>query len=132
MAKHADYLLDPSRELIDYDLNIYCLGEFTRERPEWQIAFRDYADGASIDLDGLEFTLPEDFCRAIGLVDYVTTSLEGVFPNEKLELWMDGGLDTWIDLNSFLELYAEEITPRLARRLSKLPEYREVALDRHK
>lgn len=130
MHKHADYL-DPSRELIDYDLNIYHLGEFTMEHPKWSIAFRDYADGASIDLDGLEFTLPEDFCRAIGLVDYVTTSLDDVFPNEKLECWMDGGLDTWIDLNSFLELYADDITPRLARRLSKLPEYREVALDRH-
>lgn len=131
MAKHADYELDPSRELIDWDVNVYCPEELDTKgasywnHNHWRIAFTDYADGRRVDYDHLTFDLPEDFCRAIGLVDFANGA------EKELDGWIDQGLDSWIGLEDFLDLYADQITPRLARRLSKLPEYREVALDRH-
>ncbi len=121
--KHADYVLDPSRDLINYDLNIYCPEESWEkgDLTHWRMAFRDrdHNNFMDVDLHELAFTIPEDFCRAIGLVQFAESD------TEVLDDWLDSGLDGWIYLDAFLELYASAITPRLARKLAKLPEYRE-------
>ena len=113
------------KTLIDYDVNIYCpelLDEgASRYDPRyWKIAFRDY--GRLQDLD-LSWLLSGDFIKALGLDQLAETGSYEGFP--ELETWMDGGLDCWIDLESFIKLYAEKIPQTLWIELSKLPKYRE-------
>lgn len=113
------------KTLIDYDVNIYCPelldeGASRYDSRYWKIAFRDY--GRLQDLD-LSWLLSGDFIKALGLDQLAETGSYEGFP--ELETWMDGGLDCWIDLESFIKLYAEKIPQTLWIELSKLPKYRE-------
>ena len=120
MAKHADY-----RGALDLDFNIYCPeqvgtnGDYYWDSNHWRIAVRSYKDGHATDLEELSTDLPEDFARAIGLVDFANSS------EETFDDWLDQSLDGWMSADLFLEEYGDKITPRLARILARIPEYEE-------
>lgn len=113
------------RTLIDYDVNIYCPellddGASRYDSRYWKIAFRDYT--AYTDLD-MSFQLSGDFIKAIGLDQLAETGSYEGFP--ELETWMDEGLDCWIDLDTFINLYAEKMEHALLLAIMKLPRYQE-------
>jgi hypothetical protein len=113
------------RTLIDYDVNVYCPelldGDVSRyDSRYWRMAFRNYRTLEDLDW-GIQ--LPDELITAIGLDKLAQTGGYDGFP--QLETWMDGGLDCWIDLDSFITLYAEKIPQTMWVELSKLPKYEE-------
>jgi hypothetical protein len=114
-----------TKTLIDYDLNIYCPelldeGASHYDPRYWKISFRDY--GTLTDLD-ISFQLSLKFIKAIGLEQLAETGSYEGFP--ELETWMDKGLDCWLDLDSFIKLYAEKMDHSMLLEIIKLPKYQE-------
>lgn len=113
------------RALIDWDVNVYCPelldgGEGHYDSRYWRMAFRNYRTLEDLDW-GIQ--LPDELITAIGLDKLAETGSYEGFP--ELETWMDDGLDCWIDLESFITLYADKIPQKMWVELSKLPKYEE-------
>lgn len=110
---------------IDYDVNVYCPelldeGASRYDSQYWKIAFRDYTTLQDLDMS---YQLSSEFIRAIGLDKLAETGSYEGFP--ELETWMDGGLDCWIDLDTFVSLYAEKMPHTMLLEIIKLPKYQE-------
>ena len=111
------------RTPIDYDVNVYCPelldnGASRHDSRYWKIAFRNYT---TLDYLDLSWQLSLEFIKAIGLDKLAETGSYEGFP--ELETWMDQGLDCWIDLDSFIKLYADKMDQSTLLEIIKLPKY---------
>jgi len=120
------------KTIIDWDLNVYCPeqwygGESYWDHDLWKINARIYRD-EDIPLDtDYTITLLEKEAKAIGLVDWANSSLDS---DDSLDGWLDAGLDGFIDLYHFNELYRSKCTDRVLEFLDTLPRYLEDVPDR--
>ena len=120
------------KTIIDWDLNVYCPeqwygGESYWDHDLWKINARIYRD-EDIPLDtDYTITLLEKEAKAIGLVDWANSSLDS---DDSLDGWLDAGLDGFIDLYHFNELYSSKCTDRVLEFLDTLPRYLEDVPDR--
>jgi len=120
------------KTIIDWDLNVYCPeqwygGESYWDHDLWKINARIYRD-EDIPLDtDYTITLLEKEAKAIGLVDWANSSLDS---DDSLDGWLDAGLDGFIDLYHFNELYRSRCTDRVLEFLDTLPRYLEDVPDR--
>ena len=114
---------------IDWDLNVWCPeqwygdGSF-HDKDLWKINARIYGEDI-IDTD-YTITLLEKEARSIGLVEwakYSSTPAKGKATD--LDGWLDAGLDGWIDLHTFMELYKPRLSERVLEFLERLPVYME-------
>ena len=133
------------KTIIDWDLNVYCPeqwygGESTWDADLWQLNARIYNDSGAIDTD-YTITLLTKEAEQLGLwyfakltqatdsvkqwpylstLRHLGSELDSAM---SLDGWLDGGLDGFIDLNSFLKLYKDKCSPRLLEWLETLPQY---------
>jgi len=120
------------KTIIDWDLNVYCPeqwygGESYWDHDLWKINARIYRD-EDIPLDtDYTITLLEKEAKAIGLVDWANSSLDS---DDSLDGWLDAGLDGFIDLYHFNELYRDKCSNRVLEFLDTLPRYLEDVPDR--
>ena len=120
------------KTIIDWDLNVYCPeqwygGESYWDHDLWKINARIYRD-EDIPLDtDYTITLLEKEAKAIGLVDWANSSLDS---DDSLDGWLDAGLDGFIDLYHFNELYRSKCSDRVLEFLDTLPRYLEDVPDR--
>ena len=120
------------KTIIDWDLNVYCPeqwygGESYWDHDLWKINARIYRD-EDIPLDtDYTITLLEKEAKAIGLVDWANSSLDS---DDSLDGWLDAGLDGFIDLYHFNELYRDKCSDRVLEFLDTLPRYLEDVPDR--
>jgi len=120
------------KTIIDWDLNVYCPeqwygGESYWDHDLWKINARIYRD-EDIPLDtDYTITLLEKEAKAIGLVDWGNSSLDS---DDSLDDWLDAGLDGFIDLYHFNELYRDKCSNRVLEFLDTLPRYLEDVPDR--
>ena len=120
------------KTIIDWDLNVYCPeqwygGESYWDHDLWKINARIYRD-EDIPLDtDYTITLLEKEAKAIGLVDWANSSLDS---DDSLDGWLDAGLDGFIDLYHFNELYRSKCSNRVLEFLDTLPRYMEDVPDR--
>ena len=120
------------KTIIDWDLNVYCpeqwYGDETYwDHDLWKINARIYRD-EDIPLDtDYTITLLEKEAKAIGLVDWANSSLDS---DDSLDDWLDAGLDGFIDLYHFNELYRDKCSNRVLEFLDTLPRYLEDVPDR--
>jgi len=114
---------------IDWDLNVWCpeqwYGDETYwDHDLWKINARIYGEDI-VDTD-YTITLLEKEARTIGLVEwakYSSTPAKGKATD--LDGWLDAGLDGWIDLHTFMELYKPRLSERVLEFLERLPVYME-------
>jgi len=112
------------KTIIDWDLNVYCPeqwygGETFWDPKLWKINARIYNDGAVIDTEyTIQLTAKE--AKKIGLVDFARSDENGI-----LDDWLDAGLDGFIDLYHFNELYRTRLSDRVLEFLDTLPRYLE-------
>jgi len=112
------------KTIIDWDLNVYCPeqwygGESFWDPKLWKINARIYNDGAVIDTEyTIQLTAKE--AKKIGLVDFARSDENGI-----LDDWLDAGLDGFIDLYHFNELYRTRLSDRVLEFLDTLPRYLE-------
>ena len=120
------------KTIIDWDLNVYCPeqwygGESYWDHDLWKINARIYRD-EDIPLDtDYTITLLEKEAKAIGFVDWANSSLDS---DDSLDDWLDAGLDGFIDLYHFNELYRDKCSNRVLEFLDTLPRYLEDVPDR--
>jgi len=120
------------KTIIDWDLNVYCPeqwygGESYWDHDLWKINARIYRD-EDIPLDtDYTITLLEKEAKAIGLVGWANSSLDS---DDSLDDWLDAGLDGFIDLYHFNELYRDKCSNRVLEFLDTLPRYLEDVPDR--
>jgi len=115
------------KTIIDWDLNVYCPeqwygGESFWDPDLWKINARIYSDGTAIDTDYLLTLLPKE-ADAIGLVDFAKKTAESDVVGLVHDDWLDGGLDGFIDLYSFNEMYRARLSDRVLEFLETLPQY---------
>ena len=121
------------KTVIDWDLNVYCPEQWYGEESYWdgdlwKINARIYKEGpgqAPVDTD-YTITLLEKEARAIGLVDWakkVESDRDTV--GDSWNDWLDAGLDGFIDLYHFNELYRDRCSNRVLEFLDTLPRYLE-------
>ena len=116
---------------IDWDLNVWCpeqwYGDETHwDHDLWKINARVYGHGENIFDTEYIITLLEKEARDIGLVEwakYSSTPAKGKATD--LDDWLDAGLDGWIDLDTFMELYRDRLSERVLEFLETLPQYME-------
>jgi hypothetical protein len=124
------------KTIIDWDLNVYCpeqwYGDETYwDHDLWKINARIYMEGPGqnpLDTD-YTITLLEKEAKAIGLVDWANNSIDS---DDSWDDWLDAGLDGFIDLYHFNELYRGKCTNRVLEFLDTLPRYLEDVPDRMK
>ena len=122
------------KTIIDWDLNVYCpeqwYGDETYwDHDLWKINARIYRD-EDIPLDtDYTITLLEKEAKAIGLVDWANSSIDS---DDSWDDWLDAGLDGFIDLYHFNELYRSKCSDRVLEFLDTLPRYLEDVPDRMK
>ena len=120
------------KTIIDWDLNVYCPEQWYGDESYWdhdlwKINARIYRD-EDIPLDtDYTITLLEKEAKAIGLVDWGNSSLDS---DDSLDDWLDAGLDGFIDLYHFNELYRDKCSNRVLEFLDTLPRYMEDVPDR--
>ena len=112
------------KTLIDWDLNVYCPeqwygGDSTWDTELWNINARIYAPNDIIDTDYSITLLPKE-ARAIGLIEWAEADIPDV---DSLDGWLDRGLDGFISLEVFLELYRSRLSDRVLEFLETLPRY---------
>jgi hypothetical protein len=130
---------------IDWDLNVYCPeqwygGESTWDADLWKINARIYNESNSIDTD-YTLTLLTKEAEQLGLwyfakLTQATDSVEqwpylstlrhlGSKLDSAMSLdgWLDAGLDGFIDLHGFNELYKSRMSDRVLEFLDTLPRY---------
>ena len=112
---------------IDWDLNVWCPeqwygDESFHDKDLWKINARIYGEDI-IDTD-YTITLLEKEAKAIGLVEWAEFAQS---PSRNkvnaLDDWLDWGLDGWIDLNTFMDLYRDRLSERVLEFLERLPMY---------
>ena len=121
------------KTVIDWDLNVYCPEQWYGEESYWdgdlwKINARIYKEGpgqAPVDTD-YTITLLEKEARAIGLIDWADSSAS----TDSWDDWLDAGLDGFIDLYHFNELYRDRCSNRVLEFLDTLPRYLEDVPDR--
>ena len=112
------------KTIIDWDLNVYCPehwygGESFWDPKLWKINARIYNDGAVIDTEyTIQLTAKE--AKKIGFVDFARSDENGI-----LDDWLDAGLDGFIDLHHFNEMYRSRLSDRVLEFLDTLPRYLE-------
>lgn len=130
---------------IDWDLNVYCPEQWygqesTWDADLWQINARIYNRGNSIDTD-YTITLMTKEAQQLGLwyfakLTQATNAVEqwpylstlrgmgsGLDSAVSLDGWLDAGLDGFIDLPGFNELYRGRMSDRVLEFLDTLPRY---------
>jgi hypothetical protein len=112
------------KTIIDWDLNVYCPeqwygGESFWDPKLWKINARIYNDGTAIDTE-YTIQLTEKEAKKIGLVDFARSDENGI-----LDDWLDAGLDGFIDLYHFNEMYRSRLSDRVLEFLDTLPRYLE-------
>jgi hypothetical protein len=113
---------------IDWDLNIYCpeqwYGEESTWDPElWNINARIYSQEFTVvDTDYTITLLPKE-AKAIGLLQHGKASKKNT--DQIFDDWLDAGLDGFIDLHGFNELYRSRCSDRVLEFLDGLPQYLE-------
>lgn len=115
---------------IDWDLNVYCPEQWYGPDegsfwdPElWNINARIYSVGTPIDTEYMLTLLPKE-ARAIGLVQFAeATQVPGAPPGLVHADWLDAGLDGFIDIWSFQQLYGNKMSNRMIEFLDTLPQY---------
>ena len=123
------------KTVIDWDLNVYCPeqwygGESYWDHDLWKINARIYKEGpgqSPVDTD-YTITLLEKEARALGLVDWAHASEDN--RTGSWDDWLDAGLDGFIDLYHFNELYRSKCSDRVLEFLDTLPRYLEDVPDR--
>lgn len=126
------------KTVIDWDLNVYCPEQWYGEESYWdgdlwKINARIYKEGpgqAPVDTD-YTITLLEKEARAIGLIDWADrVNRDDVVKSDGWDDWLDAGLDGFIDLYHFNELYRDKCSNRVLEFLDTLPRYLEDVPDR--
>ena len=126
---------------IDWDLNVFCPeqwygGESYWDPDLWKINARIYIeDGDSVNVIDTDYTITLLTKEAYGLglvvwgqysngtaTKFVTESYNGA---EDLDGWLDQGLDGFIDLRTFNDLYRDKCDNRILEFLDTLPQYLE-------
>jgi len=126
------------KTVIDWDLNVYCPEQWYGEESYWdgdlwKINARIYKEGPGegpVDTD-YTITLLEKEARAIGLIDWADrVNRDDVVKSDGWDDWLDAGLDGFIDLYHFNELYRDRCSNRVLEFLDTLPRYLEDVPDR--
>jgi len=115
------------KTIIDWDLNVYCPeqwygGESFWDPELWKINARIYSDGIAIDTEYTLTLLPKE-ADAIGLVGFAKKTAESDVVGLVHDDWLDGGLDGFIDLYHFNEMYRTRLSDRVIEFLDTLPQY---------
>jgi hypothetical protein len=117
------------KTIIDWDLNVFSPEQWYGPEkgsywdPElWMINARIYSDGIAIDTDYTLTLLPKE-ADAIGLVDFAKQSADSDVVGLVHDDWLDGGLDGFIDLYHFNEMYRTRLSDRVIEFLDTLPRY---------
>ena len=117
------------KTIIDWDLNVFSPEQWYGPEkgsywdPDlWMINARIYSDGTPIDTDYTLTLLPKE-AEAIGLVDFAKRSADADVAGLVHDDWLDGGLDGFIDLYNFNEMYRTRLSDRVIEFLDTLPQY---------
>ena len=113
-----------SKTPIDWDLNVFCPEQYdgvdtTWDHDLWKINARIYTIGgeeAMLDTH-YDLTLLEKESKALGLIDFAYDG-EDIFDD-----WLDSGLDGFISLGYFKEMYWSMCSDRIKEYLDSLPKY---------
>ena len=118
------------KTIIDWDLNVFCPeqwygGESFWDPDLWKINARMYSDGISIDTDYTITLLPKE-AEAIGLRSFgILTNMPDAPAGHVFDDWLDSGLDGFLDLYHFNEMYRTRCSDRVIEFLETLPRYLE-------
>jgi len=120
------------KTIIDWDLNVYCPeqwygGESFWDPELWKINARIYREGDQTPVDTeYTITLLEKEARSIGLVDWANkVNSDQDTAGDSWDDWLDAGLDGFIDLYHFNEMYRSRCPDRVLEFLDQLPRYME-------
>lgn len=123
--KHAD----TTRTRVDWDANVFWAEEET-DPHKWTIAFMDYRN--TEHYYDYTFTLTRDFSQDTGLAQLARLSKKQNVKHPEAIVrngdWLDGGLDNWLPLDQFLDLYKDLLRPKDVRNIRKLPEFEDELL----